>query len=90
VKKFFPDDHAIGKRIRFFGFDAKPRFMTIVGVVPDVHAFGLSKPTEAEVFAEYMQHTESSLDTTLLVRGPAGDESAIIETPLSTSRIWTP
>ncbi len=77
VMQFFPDSNAIGKRIRFFGFDAKPRFMTIIGVVPDVRAFGLDKPADAEVFVDYMQHADFSLNATLVVRGPASAQTAV-------------
>jgi putative ABC transport system permease protein len=74
--EFLPGD-AIGKRIRFLGFDAKPQFMTIVGMVPDVRALVLDKPAKAEVFADLMQHAGSSLDATLVVRGPAGEQAAV-------------
>jgi putative ABC transport system permease protein len=77
VREFFPNSDAIGKRIRFFGFDAKPRFMTIVGIVPDVHALGLRKPASAEVFADYMQHAAFSPDATLVVRGPVSEQAAV-------------
>lgn len=77
VRKFFPHEDPIGQRIRFLGFDLKPQFMTIIGIVPDVHAMGLNKPVTAEVFADYMQHTAFWLRVTLVVRGPVGDEPAI-------------
>jgi predicted permease len=77
VAEFFPNGEAIGKRIRFFGFDRKPQFMTIVGVVPDVRAFGLGKPARAEVFGDLMQHAVLSLDATLVVRGPVSEEAAV-------------
>jgi predicted permease len=77
VREFFPNGDAIGKRIRFFGFDAKPQLMTIVGIVPDVRAFGLDNPAKAEVFADYMQHTGTWLDATLVVRGPVTEQAAV-------------
>ncbi len=51
--------------------------MTIVGIVPDVRAFGLPKPAHAEVFADYLQHAAFSPDATLVVRGPAGGQAAV-------------
>jgi predicted permease len=75
--EFFPGGDTIGKRIRFLGFDAKPQFMTIVGIVPDVRAFGLGKPARAEVFGDLMQHAVLSLDATLVVRGPVSEEAAV-------------
>src|ERR1700733_7021700 len=74
---FFPDGDAVGKRIRFFGFDRKPEFMTVVGIVADVRALGLDKPARAEVFADYMQHAAFSPDATLVVRGPASLQAAV-------------
>jgi putative ABC transport system permease protein len=82
--KIFPNGGAIGKRIRFFGFDAKPQFMTIVGIVPDVRAFGFDKPVSAEVFADYMQH--ASLDATLIVRGPVSEQAAVRSVIVSLNR----
>lgn len=77
VKKFFPEANPIGQRIRLFGFAEKPRLMAIVGVVPNVHAFGLNHPTTPEIFADYMQHVGSRLKVTLVVRGLVGDEPAM-------------
>jgi putative ABC transport system permease protein len=84
--KFFPRGEAIGKRLRFVGFDSKPQFMTIVGIVPDVRAFGLDQPAGAEVFVDLMQHAGSSLDSTLIVRGPQSEQAAVRAIVASLSR----
>ena len=84
--EFFPGGDAIGKRIRFLGFDAKPQFMTIVGIVPDVRAFGLNKPAKAEVFGDLMQHAVLSLDATLVVRGPVSEQAAVRSVVTSLNR----
>jgi len=76
-KQFFPAGDPLGKRIRFMGFDRKPRFMTIIGVVPDVRSFGLNKPARSEVYADYFQHADSAMDVTLVVRGPGSLQSRI-------------
>jgi ABC-type antimicrobial peptide transport system permease subunit len=76
-KEFFPHDGALGKRIRFFGFDRKPQFMTIVGIVPDVRDFGLNRPAASEVYANYFQHADTRLNISLVVRGPAGLQGKI-------------
>ncbi len=77
VREFFPNSEAIGKRIRFLGFDMKPQFMTIVGIVPDVRAVSLGKPASSEVFADYTQHTAFSPDATLVVRAPVSTQPAV-------------
>jgi putative ABC transport system permease protein len=76
-KEFFPTGNVLGKRIRFMGFDRKPQFMTIIGVVPDVRSFGLSKPARSEVYAHYFQHADTAMDITLVVHGPASVQSRI-------------
>jgi putative ABC transport system permease protein len=76
-REFFPTGEVVGKRIRFLGFDRKPQFMTIVGVVPDVRADGLSRPASSEVYANYFQHADTRMDAALVVRGPASLESQI-------------
>jgi len=70
-REFFSNGKVVGTRIRFLGFDRKPQFMTIVGVVPDVRADGLSRPASPEVYADYFQHADTRMDATLVVRGPA-------------------
>lgn len=52
------------------GFDRKPQFMTIVGIVPDMRASGLRRPATPEVYADYLQHADSAMNVALLVRGP--------------------
>ena len=75
--KFFPHGDPIGKRIRFLGFDEKPQFMTIVGILSDIHALGLASPPDAEVFADYLQHADSTLDAVLVMRGPGAASAHI-------------
>jgi predicted permease len=77
AKEFFPGAEPLGKRIRFLGFDRTPHFMTIIGIVPDVRAFGLSRPAGPEVYADYFQHADTAMDATLVVRGPATLQRAI-------------
>lgn len=71
-KQFFPRGNVIGRRIRFLGFDRKPRFMTVVGVVPNVRALGLRQPDAPEVYADFLQHADTAMNVSLVVRGPAG------------------
>ena len=70
VREFFPGREAIGQRIRFLGFDRKPQFMQIIGVVNDVRSVELSKAPQSEVFASGFQHPGDLSSPTLVVRGP--------------------
>lgn len=85
-KEFFSTGEALGKRIRFLGFDRKPQFMTIVGVVPDVRGEGLARPVFPEVYADYFQHADTRMDATLVVRGPSSLQSEIERIVTSSNR----
>ena len=57
VEKFFPDGHAVGKRIAFdLTPDADTQWLTIVGVVAPVRLFDLSTPVSKEtVYVPFRQ-----------------------------------
>jgi putative ABC transport system permease protein len=76
-KRFFPAGDPLGQRVRFLGFDRKPEFMTIVGIVPDVRSDGLNRRTGPQIFVEYFQHAGSVTNVSLVVRGPARLHPAI-------------
>ena len=56
ARTLFPDDEAIGKRVRFGGstFDQQP-WRTIAGIVSDVRTRGLDQPVRTEVFFPHRQ-----------------------------------
>jgi putative ABC transport system permease protein len=76
-REFFPTGEALGKRIRFLGFDRKPQFMTVVGIAPDTRELGLREAPRPEVYANYLQHADTAMNVTLVVRGPASLQSRI-------------
>jgi predicted permease len=77
-KSFFPGGDPLGQRVRFLGFDRKPQFMTIVGIVPDVRSDGLNRRTSPQIFVDYFQHADSvTNDFFLVVRGPVRLQAAI-------------
>jgi putative ABC transport system permease protein len=77
ARTFFGNGSPLGRRIRFFGMERKPQFLTIIGIVPDIRAFGLKTPPKPEVFVDYLQHMDSSLDITLVVQGPPSTQTII-------------
>ncbi|HEX4683836.1 MAG TPA: ABC transporter permease [Gemmatimonadaceae bacterium] len=78
AKKFFPHDEVIGQSIRLgWGNDPRESANEIVGVVGDVHSFGLEEAPEPTVYASLAQYPEHGL--TILARSPA---PANLATPL--------
>jgi predicted permease len=68
ARQFFPNEGAVGKRIRYYGFDRKPQWLTIAGVVADSRDFGLNAPARAICFTNYLQHPGDLSSSTLVVR----------------------
>jgi predicted permease len=77
VKEFFPREDVIGKRIRFMGFDERPQFLQIVGVVGDVRTSSLTRAGGSTVYADGFQHPQALSYLTLAARGPATSAGAI-------------
>lgn len=81
--QYFPGKSPMGVRMRLFGEEWE-----IVGVVGDVHQFGLAEAPEAEIYTPHAQnpHAWMRQDMTLFVRG-AGDVMALA--PAVRAAIWS-
>lgn len=55
ARRFFPNEDPVGKRINFLDPPAAPIWLTIIGVVGDVHYDALSEEPGADVYASYLQ-----------------------------------
>ncbi|MEK6281445.1 MAG: ABC transporter permease [Acidobacteriota bacterium] len=55
ARKYWPNESAVGKRIKFFDDDAP--WITVVGVVADVRQMGMSLPVKAEMYLPFRQVT---------------------------------
>jgi predicted permease len=52
ARRFWPNGDALGKRANFCSFDPKPCWLSIIGIVGNVHQFGLdAEPTYDAYFA---------------------------------------
>jgi putative ABC transport system permease protein len=63
VKRFFPGEDPIGRRLVFDGPDKTPR--EIVGVVGDVKRKGLDADVQPEVYVSYLQRPDRRLNVLL-------------------------
>jgi len=52
---YFPGQHAVGKRLKLGRFDSPSPWMTVVGVVGDVHHVDLGRDAEPYMYAPYQQ-----------------------------------
>jgi putative ABC transport system permease protein len=76
ASRFFPGQDPIGKRIKQGGEDDDSEWMTIVGVVGDIHHYGLSAAVSSEMYMPFAQAPEPEI--TLVVRSAAGNPSSLL------------
>jgi putative ABC transport system permease protein len=67
VKRFWPHQDPIGRRIRWVTDDRDHRWLTIVGVAGEVKSDGLDKPEPPAVYAPYTQRVFPWVRSTSLV-----------------------
>jgi putative ABC transport system permease protein len=79
ARKFWPNEDAVGKRVRFYNPDpTAPRpWRTIVGVLADVKQYGLDTSGGVALYVPQLQQAQSTL--TLVVRTQT-EPAAMIET----------
>ena len=71
ARLYWPNEDPIGRRIWFDSFSPREQWLTIVGIVGDVHGSALTKPAEP---AAYVTHTQVPLPQQLL------DENFVLRT----------
>jgi putative ABC transport system permease protein len=55
AKKFWPNQGALGKRVVMGGMSDNPKWITVVGVVGDMHHFGLDVDPKPEMYVPFGQ-----------------------------------
>lgn len=68
AKQFFGDENPVGKRVQLSG-SSGDTWMTIVGVVGDVHHLGLQTPPSPEVFRDFEQGPNHEMTVVLRTAG---------------------
>jgi putative ABC transport system permease protein len=84
VRKMFPDENPIGKRITFGNPDKNPTWVEIVGVVGDVKHYALDRETTMQTYGPHTQDSNSNM--TLVVR-TSGDPTSL--TPAIRSEVMS-
>jgi len=77
VHRWSPDRDPLGRRIRLgHPADKDPPWSTIVGVIGDVHGYGLDRPTRTEIYFPQQQRRDAP-QMTVVVR-TAGDPAPLL------------
>ncbi len=88
AKKYWPNADPIGQTIQFGNMDGDLRLLHIVGVVGDVHDYGVDAPVVPTVYGNALQRLPSS-SLTVVVRSQ-GEPSAFIPAMRETVRSLDP
>lgn len=88
AQKYWPNEDPIGQTIQFGNMDGDLRLLHIVGVVGDVHDYGVDEPSVPTIYGNALQRLPSS-SLTLVVRGQ-GEASAYIPAMRDTVRSLDP
>ena len=86
VKRYFPNEDPIGKRIIFDGEDKSP--YEIVGVVADIHRKGLDTEVEPEFYVSYLQRPERRMN--IVIRADNVDPAQVIKGARSEVKAFDP
>jgi putative ABC transport system permease protein len=86
AKNYWPGENPVGKQFKVGGYNKKSPWITVVGIVGDVHQAGLDVPARAEMYLPYQQQDFGYEPEYLAVR-TTGDPMAIAE--LVRQQIWT-
>jgi putative ABC transport system permease protein len=62
----WPGQDPIGHTIEFGNMDGDPRLLTIVGIVGDVHEYGLDTPAHPTVYVDLFQRPRAAITVTML------------------------
>ncbi|MGH9722044.1 MAG: ABC transporter permease [Bryobacteraceae bacterium] len=85
ARTYWPGEDAIGKRFTFGGGGPNARWMTVVGVVADMHRQGLEKRARMETFQPHAQRPSRGMQ---LVVAASGDAASIAPAVQRLIREW--
>jgi len=79
VRKFFPKENPVGQRIRWAREPGEFKWITIVGVVGDVHHFGLDEDEDVALYTLYSQSFQPWKRWMTLVVRSRQDPAALVK-----------
>jgi putative ABC transport system permease protein len=86
ARRFFQTENAIGQHLQF---DSGAPWITIVGVVGDVHGYGLDKAAKSEIYLPYQQQrflSYNPLSRMFLIVHTRGEPGALAQAMLDSIR----
>src|SRR5258708_14856483 len=72
ARQYFADEDPIGKRIQFGNMDGDMHPLHVVGVVGDIHEYGLVAAARPTLYGNYLQRSRRTGDFTIVAHGVGG------------------
>jgi putative ABC transport system permease protein len=79
AQRYWPEGEAVGKRLRYGGYDSDDPWLTIIGVVGDVRHEGLEGDVRFQVYRPFAQFPRSYLALVARTRGDALAATAAVQ-----------
>jgi predicted permease len=86
ARNYWPGENSVGRRFKFGNYSEKSPWISVVGIVGDVHQAGLDLPARAEMYLPYQQQ-DIGYDPEYLAVRTSGDPMALTETVRQ--QIWS-
>jgi len=85
AKNYWPGENPVGKRFKSGRYSEKSPWISVVGIVGDIHQAGLDLPARAEMYFPYQQQDDGFSPEYLAVRA-SGDPMALAE--IVRQQVW--
>jgi len=85
AKNYWPGEDPVGKRFKTGGYNEKSPWITVAGIVGDIHQAGLDIPARAEMYFPYQQQ-DDGFDPEYLAVRTSGDPMAVAES--ARQQVW--
>src|SRR5580692_4862536 len=85
ARNYWPGEKPVGKRFKTGGYSGKSPWITVAGIVGDIHQAGLDIPARAEMYFPYQQQ-DDGFDPEYLAVRTSGDPMTLAE--VVRQQIW--
>ncbi len=79
ARSVWPDRDPIGQRLQYGNMDGDMRALTVIGIVGDVHDYGLDRDVRGTVYLDIEQRPRAASNFSVVVRGDQASEALIAE-----------
>jgi len=79
ARSVWPDRDPIGQKLQYGNMDGDMRPLTVIGIVGDVHDYGLDRDVRGTVYLDIAQRPKAASNFSVVVRGDAAPDALIAE-----------